>query len=146
MTWPTTEPPPSSRRESDVPPSAAAFAALDRRTGGPSLAGLRVLLVDDDPGIVELIRAALLAKEAEVFVAMSKSEAVSFQESVDVALVDVSPLVDDLDGALSEIAHFAKRIVIITGGVDDVTKRLSIAVDVVRKPFELGELLRVLSA
>ncbi|MBK8216838.1 MAG: hybrid sensor histidine kinase/response regulator [Myxococcales bacterium] len=120
--------------------------------GGVSLAGRSVLLVEDDRDVVALLEAALEARGARVrrVGALAELEP-ALTIPYDGAVVDLSPLADDLGGALGRIARALPAgapLVVATGNVDglpaDVAHQGPI-VQVVRKPFELVDVLAALA-
>jgi CheY-like chemotaxis protein len=115
------------------------------------LAGIRVLLVEDDIAVTQLLETALEARGADVTVASTKSELTSAIASApyDAALVDLSPIADDATGAIARLRGSSPGIdlVLITGSADRLPDAVaSEGMKLVRKPFELGEVLAVLVA
>ncbi len=128
------------RSDSSIPPASAARVRLD---------GVRLLLVEDDEAVVDLLETALAARGALVEVArdLPALHGALSLAPFDVALVDLSPLGEDVGRALGDVrAHSARaRLVVISGSV-------AFSTDVphvdawVRKPFEVEDVLRALSA
>jgi len=121
-----------------VPPSA---------TRGAALAGLRVLLIEDDFDVTLLLETALGARGAEVVVARDAAalaRAMAVPRRHDVALVDLSPIADDFPGAVARLREHSPgvAIVFITGSAD-ATPAAAGALDAawVRKPFEVSEVV-----
>jgi CheY-like chemotaxis protein len=134
LRWPTTDALPRSGPPSARPPRA-------------ELAGARVLILEDDAAVVELLELSLGARGADVTsvgTAVALDAALT-ERSYDVLLVDLSPLRgDELDQALSQarIANPNVEVVVISGSVsvpprDDVVW--------VRKPFEPGDLIAAIA-
>jgi CheY-like chemotaxis protein len=137
VTWPRTDAVPR-------PPVSTA------RVGAVDLAGLRVLVVEDDAAVTQLLEAALDARGANVTVAMTNE---AFAAAVaggryDAALVDLSPIAGDAAGALASLRASSPgaRVVLITGQADALPEAvLAERVELVRKPFELREVIAALA-
>ncbi len=107
----------------------------------------RILVVDDEPQIQNLLKVALAAAGYDVFRAVDGSEAIKLVASAapDLVLLDLG--LPDMDGkeALKEIRRFSKVPVIILSARDRETEKIdaldSGADDYVEKPFGMGELL-----
>lgn len=115
----------------------------------PGLAGSRILVLEDDSAVVDLIALALEARGVEV-VAVSSKKALSELESgrYAAALLDLSPIADDPKAALAEVQRVAGRIpvVLISGSATGIPDSVKDEVKAwVRKPFEMGEVIEVLS-
>lgn len=130
-------------------PLAHASVPVVRVAPRPSatLEGKRVLVLDDDVAIADLLEASLEAKGATVSVARSARELeATLAREHDAALVDLSPIAADVDGAVRRILARVARVVLVTGSADSVPESLSAAgVLVVRKPFEMAEIVEVLT-
>ena len=116
--------------------------------GGRQLAGIaRILVVDDDPRYLRLIRVNLEASGYEVIAAANGTRAVELaaSEAPDLVLLDV--MMPDKDGyqACREIRAFSVvPIVMLTalGQTEDVVRGLDAgADDYIAKPFSAQELL-----
>jgi DNA-binding response OmpR family regulator len=113
----------------------------------------RVLAVDDDPMILELLRAVLTPRGYEVVTAQNGGDAVMLLEAsaIDVVLLDVGmPGVDGMS-ALRRIraAHPTLPVIMLTGNVDPAVGRATLqrgAFDYVTKPVDFDHLVRVLEA
>ncbi len=122
------------------------------------LAGVRVLVVEDDEAVSQLLEAALEARGAEVLlartaVAMAKVAAEAAADPTrppfDAALIDLSPIAKDVTGALGMLQRLAPKalVVLVTGNADAVPAAPeTAAVELVRKPFEVREVLAVVGA
>jgi signal transduction histidine kinase len=144
--------PSSSRREAAVQPSA------DATTAEPftDLAGLRVLVLDDEPDTREALSAVLAGSGAQVTAVATVAEALAFlaRDPVDVVLSDIAMPVEDgyhfiaeLRGrpeeegghlpviALTAHAGAAERIRILRSGFDEF----------LAKPIEAGRLAAVVA-
>ncbi len=114
------------------------------------LAGMRVLLVEDDAAVTQLLETALEGRGADVTIASSGAELTAAMASApyDAALVDLSPIAEDASGALARLRNSSPRIdlVLITGSADKLPDAVATAgMKLVRKPFELGEVLAALT-
>lgn len=123
------------------PVSASRFA---------DLSGMRVLVVEDDAAVTQLLEAALDARGAEVTIAKDRTELDRALEAgrYDAALVDLSPIAADPPGALARLRESSPhaRLVLITGSADALPEALATEpVELVRKPFEVREVVAALS-
>jgi ActR/RegA family two-component response regulator len=122
-------------------PVTATSAALD---------GLRILLVEDDDAVVGLLSTALSLRGAHVVAARNAGEmmATVAAQSFDAALVDLSPIASDIRGSLDAVRERnpGACLVVISGSAAEVPG-LGVGSEWtwVRKPFEVGEILTVLS-
>ncbi len=111
------------------------------------LAGTRVLIVEDDRDVTELLTSALEARGAEVTIARTADELAARIDARHTAvLVDLSPIANDVAGALALVKLQAKdaAIVFITGSAEALPAGMEEAAWL-RKPFEVGELVTILS-
>ena len=115
----------------------------------PLLAGRRVLVLEDDPDVAVLLETALGARGASVTLAKSASELPdALRAQHDAALLDLSPIVDDVEGALGELRKVSPhaRLVFISGSAAGLPEALHAeGVRWVRKPFEIGEVVAALT-
>ncbi|MGH7437991.1 MAG: hybrid sensor histidine kinase/response regulator [Polyangiaceae bacterium] len=113
------------------------------------LTGKRILVVEDDDGVATLLETALGARGAEVAVARNASEvAERARASHDVALVDLSPIADDVHGAIQALRRGSPdlALVFISGSAAGLPQGFDDESTIwVRKPFEIGEILAALS-
>lgn len=109
---------------------------------------LRVLVVDDEAHIREMIREALEGGAAEIAIARSGIEAIEMngKDQFDLAIVDYSmpgisgqALIDRLKNVSPELS-----MLVLTGRLDRTDVNSTGADEVLRKPFDLPELLRAL--
>lgn len=115
------------------------------------LTGMRVLVVEDDHAVSQLLEAALDARGAGVTIAATAAELASSlaEATFDAVLVDLSPIVADAPGAIASIRRRcpAALVVVITGNADALPEEiLAETVELVRKPFEVREVLAVLGS
>ena len=125
-----------------------AFLAGPRRGSGPSSAGASVLVVDDDPGRREFIRANLEAEGYSVREAGSASEGLAAldEEPPDLILLDV--LMPKMDGweMLRRVQERhgvdAIQVIMYSGKVEEVGKAVERGAQAfIGKPFDPGKLL-----
>lgn len=113
------------------------------------LGGLRVLVVEDDLAVTQLLETALEARGAEVTIATSAAALTDAlgRGPYDAALVDLSPIAADTSGALGALRARCPEatVVLVTGNADATPDVLEgVSVELVRKPFEVREVLAVL--
>ena len=118
-------------------------------TRKPSLAGARILLVEDDDAVIDLLDTALTARGADVVSIKSHRELGSALAGgpFDAALFDISPIRDDIEGALAEVRRTSNdvRVVLISGSAVHMPNLPAEWVTAwVRKPFEVGEVIQAL--
>jgi CheY-like chemotaxis protein len=118
----------------------------------PSVAGARVLVVEDDAAVRSLVEFALEARGAQAIVVASGEEfdaIVSAGAPFDAALVDLSPLEGRATAALEALRAASPKVVTVlisgvAGGVPAGAEPLVSAW--VRKPFEMSEVLQVMGS
>jgi CheY-like chemotaxis protein len=116
----------------------------------PSVAGARVLVVEDDAAVRSLVEFALEARGAQTIVVASGEEfdaIVTAGAPFDAALVDLSPLEGRATEALEKLRASSPSVITIlisgvAGGVPPGAESLVSAW--VRKPFEMSEVLSVM--
>jgi DNA-binding response OmpR family regulator len=106
-----------------------------------------VLVVDDEPSLRLLCRVNLELEEFRVLEAGTLADARSVleTESVDVVVLDVHVAGDDGRDLLDELraVEAPLRVVMLTGSADLGNSRFAAADEVVSKPFDPAELIRV---
>jgi CheY-like chemotaxis protein len=118
----------------------------------PSVAGARVLVVEDDAAVRSLVEFALEARGAQAIVVASGGEfdaIVAAGAPFDAALVDLSPLEGRATSALEALRASSPKVVTVlisgvAGGVPPGAEALVSAW--VRKPFEMSEVLQVMGS
>ncbi|APR85615.1 Sensor protein fixL [Minicystis rosea] len=110
------------------------------------LAGTRILLVEDDDAVIDLLDTALTARGADVVSVRRRSELDRALGSgrFDAALFDISPIQDDVSGAVARArdASDALRVVMISGTAVSLPSLPEGWIAAwVRKPFEIGEIV-----
>lgn len=125
---------PSLAPPSVIPPAARA-----------NFAGMRILLLEDDEAVLEMVRFGLTSRGADV-VASTNCEHLGelLKERFDVAVLDLSPLGDEPNGMLSLFQAANVPIVLISGSVAPNLGEVALSAWV-HKPFALHELYEVLS-
>ncbi len=116
-----------------------------------ALAGVRVLVVEDDDAVTQLLETALEGRGANVTIASTSAEFTTALDGgpYDAALVDLSPISSDTEAALAMLRGSSPGIelVLITGSADRLPDVVATeGMKLVRKPFELGEVLAALSS
>jgi DNA-binding NtrC family response regulator len=112
------------------------------------LAGTRVLVLEDDVAVATLLESALGARGAQVVVARNVAElAERAGDDHDAALIDLSPIADDVRGALATLHRGSPDavLVLISGSATGVPEGLDMEhIRWVRKPFEIAEIVAAL--
>jgi CheY-like chemotaxis protein len=114
------------------------------------LVGKRILVLEDDVAVTQLLETGLEARGAEVTIVRNGadlSNAIAIAK-YDAVLVDLSPIATDVRGALANVKRSAPaaRIVLISGSVEGVPDEAAEHTnDLVRKPFEIREVVAALS-
>lgn len=113
----------------------------------------RVLVADDDPDLVELLRMDLGYQNYEVLVAVNGKEALRMAttEPIDVCLLDVMmPYIDGYHVAYeigTKLGSKAPKVIIMTSR-DTVKEKgvalMSGALSVIQKPFDMEQLHKLL--
>ncbi len=107
----------------------------------------RILIVDDDPVIIKLLRASLEARGCETLTAMDGDEALRTVESELPDLVILDIMMPKIDGfeVCRQLSEWSQIPIIMLSGRSDVkdkTKCLNLgADDYITKPFAVNELM-----
>ncbi len=112
----------------------------------PALVDCAVLVVDDDEALRSLVRTALELQGARVYTACDIEEALAIEASFRLALVDLSlgeARGDELLRLLRAEGR-VERAILLTGSPDVQLAPAGAPDAVIRKPFELEELTRVI--
>lgn len=131
------------------PARAPASSMSVRRSVGP-LTGKRVLLIEDDPAVVSLIEIGLQAQGAQVCAVNTRAQLTEFMATapkLDAALVDLSPIADDTQGAMALLKQSSPDlpVIVISGTcLGHVAFEAGSVARWVRKPFEISELVDAL--
>lgn len=145
LTWPTVDLAVPSRSMEETPHT------LRKR----DLRGVKIAVVDDDAGVVELLEMVLTARGATVR-AFPRYEpfAVELEASkdgapaFDVLLLDASPLGKALEPTLEQLRreHGELGLVFISGASDPGATLGKLGVTWIRKPFDIEEVVFVISS
>ncbi len=114
------------------------------------LAGRRILVIEDDEAVFDLLDTALSGRGATVVRCGGHAELARTLKAdpVDAALFDISPIREDVLGALTAVrgASPSARLVIISGDPVEIPGLSpDLGVVSVRKPFEISEIVTVLT-
>ena len=114
------------------------------------LDGLRILIVEDDVAVTQLLETALDARGAAVTIAQTAAELSSALANgpYDAALIDLSPIAEDPPKAIERLrdACPGAELVLITGSADKLPDGIAAAgLKLVRTPFEVRDVLAVLA-
>lgn len=114
----------------------------------PSIDGARILVVEDDDAVIELLELALEARGASVVSVKTRADLprVLTTGCFDAALLDMSPLLGDVEGAVAELRRTNPhaRLVVMSGSVPPAF--VGGAAMWVRKPFEVREIVDALGS
>jgi CheY-like chemotaxis protein len=113
--------------------------------------GTRILVVEDDLHVTQLLEAALESRGAEVTIARTRAEldVALGRGPHDAFLVDLSPIAADPETAIAALRASSPTatLVVISGSALELPAPLREGnVRFVRKPFEVGEIVAVLAA
>ncbi len=128
-------------------PVAAVSSEKPPHTVRPTmLDGVRIVVLDDDVAVVELLDTFLSSRGASVVACRTVEQLASALagSGADVVLLDASPLAEDLAGRLSTLlgAHLRTDFVLVSGA--DPGPRVSgLGITWVKKPFDVHEIIEV---
>jgi CheY-like chemotaxis protein len=114
--------------------------------------GTRILIVEDDAHVTQLLEAALTARGAEVTIARNATELLAALvpgAPHDAVLMDLSPIAADPDVAINAVRENSPlaTLVVISGSALELPVPLQTGhVRFVRKPFEVGEIVAALAS
>jgi CheY-like chemotaxis protein len=115
---------------------------------GTVLDGVRILVVEDDDAVVDLLDTALTARGASIVSVQSAVELPGALASgpFQAALLDISPIEQDVLGTVSAVrrANPDVRLVVISGSAGADPLPANSGVSWVRKPFEIREIVEAL--
>ena len=133
LRWPVGDAPSTTLAKSSVP---------------KLLEGLRVAVLEDDAAVMSLIELGLGKRGVELFPLSSRADLEAFARSgthIDAALIDLSPIADDADGAIGALRRAAPNAsVFLISGTTITTSAHQNVAGWIRKPFELGEIVQAL--
>ncbi|WP_437326356.1 ATP-binding protein [Sorangium sp. So ce381] len=151
LRWPVEDTPPA-----DAPPREAGAEEgppVPRSMASPSqpgtvLDGVRILVVEDDDAVVDLLDTALTARGASIVSVQSALELPGALASgpFQAALLDISPIQQDVLGTVSAVrrANPDVRLVVMSGSAGADPLPANSGVSWVRKPFEIREIVEAL--
>ncbi|WP_437529163.1 HAMP domain-containing sensor histidine kinase [Sorangium sp. So ce726] len=151
LRWPIEDTPPA-----DAPPGEAGAEggppAPRNMTSPPQpgtvLDGVRILVVEDDDAVVDLLDTALTARGASIVSVQSAVELPGALASgpFQAALLDISPIQQDVLGTVSAVrrANPDVRLVVMSGSAGADPLPANSGVSWVRKPFEIREIVEAL--
>jgi CheY-like chemotaxis protein len=151
LRWPVEDTPPA-----DAPPGEAGAKEkppVPRTTTSPPqhgtiLDGVRILVVEDDDAVVDLLDTALTARGASIVSVQSAVELPGALASgpFQAALLDISPIQQDVLGTVSAVrrANPDVRLVVMSGSAGADPLPANSGVSWVRKPFEIREIVEAL--
>ncbi|WP_437998250.1 HAMP domain-containing sensor histidine kinase [Sorangium sp. So ce185] len=115
---------------------------------GAVLEGVRILVVEDDDAVVDLLDTALTARGASIVSVQSAVELPGALASgpFHAALLDISPIAQDVLGTVSAVrsANPDVRLVVMSGSAVAAPLPPNSGVSWVRKPFEIREIVEAL--
>ncbi|XXT19309.1 hybrid sensor histidine kinase/response regulator [Sorangium sp. So ce429] len=146
--------------EGSLPADGASYGAAEVEEGPPVprsttspvpgavLDGIRILVVEDDDAVVDLLDTALTARGASLVSVQSASELPGALASgpFQAALLDISPIEQDVLGTVSAVrsANPDVRLVVMSGSAGAAPLPADSGVSWVRKPFEIREIVEAL--
>ena len=137
VTWPL------DPAEAHPAPQSSERPVLDR----PAIDGARILVIEDDDAVIELLELALEARGASVVSIKARADLPRALSTgrFDAALLDMSPLLGDVDGTVAELHRQSPgaRLVVMSGSVPNA--EVGGVSTWVRKPFEVREIVEALS-
>jgi DNA-binding response OmpR family regulator len=119
----------------------------NRREGRRMNRRYRILVIDDDPGVIRFVRANLQVEGYEILMAMDGEEAIKAVEMEMPDLVILDIMVPKMDGfeICRQIREWSKVPIIMLSGRDGEEDKIEClnlgADDYITKPFGIGELL-----
>lgn len=122
-------------------------ADITTGTGGPTPAGLRALVVDDEPPLVKVVSSYLERDGFEVATAGDGERAIAIAREFDPDVIVLDLMLPGIDGieACRQIRAFSDAyIVMLTARVEEIDRIVGLSTgadDYVTKPFSPGELM-----
>lgn len=143
----------SETNETNETKEAAAATAPQESTSPNTLSKCRILLVEDDDAIIELLDTVLCGRGATLVTvnnsAALKNTLASNPGAFNAALVDLSPITGDIAGAFAAMhkANPGIRVFFITGSASPLPSLPQSAHAAwIRKPFDVSEIITALTA
>jgi DNA-binding response OmpR family regulator len=122
-------------------------AGTASQTGGQASAGLRALVVDDEPPLVKVVCSYLEREGFEVATTGDGEQAVALARELDPDVIVLDLMLPGIDGieACRQIRAFSDAyIVMLTARVEEIDRIVGLSTgadDYVTKPFSPGELM-----
>ncbi|WP_437812510.1 ATP-binding protein [Sorangium sp. So ce1078] len=136
---------PGDEEVEDAPPAPRSMTSP---LPGAVLDGVRILVVEDDEAVVDLLDTALTARGASIVSVQSAVELPGALASgpFQAALLDISPIEQDVLGTVSAVrsANPDVRLVVMSGSAVAAPLPANSGVSWVRKPFEIREIVEAL--
>ncbi|WP_437855020.1 ATP-binding protein [Sorangium sp. So ce363] len=151
LRWPVEDTPPADALPGEAgaeekPPVPRNMTSLPQH--GTILDGVRILVVEDDDAVVDLLDTALTARGASIVSVQSAVELPGALASgpFQAALLDISPIQQDVLGTVSAVrrANPDVRLVVMSGSAGADPLPANAGVSWVRKPFEIREIVEAL--
>ncbi|WP_437713877.1 ATP-binding protein [Sorangium sp. So ce448] len=143
---PPAEAPPGEAGAKEKPPVPRTMTPPQQH--GTILDGVRILVVEDDDAVVDLLDTALTARGASIVSVQSAVELPGALASgpFQAALLDISPIQQDVLGTVSAVrrANPDVRLVVMSGSAGADPLPANSGVSWVRKPFEIREIVEAL--
>lgn len=135
---------PKKQRATVVPSRAS-------RSSSSALAGVRILVIEDDEAVIDLLETALCGRGAQIISAKNRAELADAlrRGPFDTALVDISPIQEDVRGAVEAVVKSSPsaRFIVMSGSSSELPALPgSLPVAWVRKPFEISEIVAAIRA
>ena len=149
LRWPlAADPLTESAEPRSTPSPSRPWSPVARRLSLPLL-GTRILLVEDDDAVSDLLETALTARGADVVSIRHRRELQGALSTgpFHAALFDISPIQDDVRGAVASVrdASLGMRVVLISGSARQVPSLPEAWISAwVRKPFEISEIIQAI--
>ncbi|AUX38086.1 sensor histidine kinase [Sorangium cellulosum] len=135
-------------REAEAEEAPSAPRSTTSPLPGAVLEGVRILVVEDDDAVVDLLDTALTARGASIVSVQSAVELPGALASgpFQAALLDISPIAQDVLGTVSAVrsANPDVRLVVMSGSAVAAPLPANSGVSWVRKPFEIREIVEAL--
>lgn len=150
LRWPidVAAPGDSASSDAEVDDEPPVPRSMTSPVSGAVLDGIRILVVEDDDAVVDLLDTALTARGASIVSVQSAVELPGALASgpFQAALLDISPIEQDVLGTVSAVrsANPDARLVVMSGSAGAAPLPANSGVSWVRKPFEIREIVEAL--
>ena len=150
LTWPVVHDEiaaPASARRPAIPVARRSISSSSLRAPTAEMDGARILVIEDDDAVIDLLEMALEARGATVVSVKTRADLPRAlgTGAFDAALLDMSPLLGDVAGAVDQLRRSSPsaRLVVMSGSVPNAD--IGAAAVWVRKPFEVREIVDALA-